>query len=115
KRKEKSEEEVGAVEYEEEYPEEEIEEEEPEPRPTKKSPPKEESEVGGLIPSFISFGKKGSSGQFNPPPLSLLEKDSGKPGAGDIKANANIIKRTLANFGINVEMDEISIGPSVTR
>ena len=49
------------------------------------------------------------------PPLSLLEKDRGKPVVGDIKANANIIKRTLRNFGINVEMDEISIGPSVTR
>lgn len=52
---------------------------------------------------------------FIPPPLSLLEKDRGKPETGDIKANANIIKRTLQNFGINVEMDEISIGPSVTR
>jgi S-DNA-T family DNA segregation ATPase FtsK/SpoIIIE len=52
---------------------------------------------------------------FNPPPLSLLETDHGRPETGDIKANANIIKRTLQNFGINVEMDEISIGPSVTR
>ncbi len=52
---------------------------------------------------------------FVPPPLSLLNEDRGKPGVGDIKANANIIKRTLQNFGINVEMDEISIGPSVTR
>ncbi len=52
---------------------------------------------------------------FNPPPLSLLEKDRGKPETGDIKANANIIKRTLQNFNISVEMDEISIGPSVTR
>ncbi len=52
---------------------------------------------------------------FVPPPLSLLEKDKGKPETGDIKANANIIKRTLQNFGIDVEMDEISIGPSVTR
>ncbi|MBU4536699.1 DNA translocase FtsK [Patescibacteria group bacterium] len=49
------------------------------------------------------------------PPLSLLNKDKGKPEVGDIKANSNIIKRTLKNFGINVEMDEISIGPSVTR
>jgi DNA segregation ATPase FtsK/SpoIIIE, S-DNA-T family len=49
------------------------------------------------------------------PPISLLEKDSGKPEVGDIKANANIIKRTLANFGILVEMDEVSVGPSVTR
>ncbi|MFZ2048832.1 MAG: DNA translocase FtsK, partial [Minisyncoccia bacterium] len=52
---------------------------------------------------------------WTPPPLSLLEKDRGKPGVGDIKANANQIKRTLQNFGIIVEMDEISIGPSVTR
>ncbi len=52
---------------------------------------------------------------FTPPPLTLLEKDRGKPETGDIKANANIIKRTLQNFGITVEMDEISIGPSVTR
>lgn len=53
--------------------------------------------------------------KFEAPPLSLLERDSGKPVAGDIKANANIIKRTLANFGIIVEMDEVSIGPAITR
>lgn len=52
---------------------------------------------------------------YAPPSLSLLEFDKGKPGVGDIKANANIIKRTLQNFGIEVEMDEISIGPAVTR
>lgn len=52
---------------------------------------------------------------FNPPPISLLEGDKGKPGVGDIKANANIIRRTLQNFGIMVEMDDIAIGPSVTR
>ncbi|MES2437303.1 MAG: DNA translocase FtsK [Patescibacteria group bacterium] len=56
------------------------------------------------------FGKP-----YNPPPISLLEQDKGKPVVGDVKANANIIKRTLQNFGINVEMDEVSIGPSVTR
>jgi S-DNA-T family DNA segregation ATPase FtsK/SpoIIIE len=58
---------------------------------------------------------KGLLGQYTPPPLSLLERDKGRPGVGDIKGNANIIKRTLANFGIVVELDEISIGPSVTR
>lgn len=49
------------------------------------------------------------------PPLSLLGKNKGKPEVGDVKANMNIIKRTLQNFGINVEMDEVSIGPTVTR
>lgn len=53
--------------------------------------------------------------EYVPPPMSLLANDSGKPGTGDIKANANIIKRTLQKFGIDVEMDEVTIGPSVTR
>ena len=53
--------------------------------------------------------------EYNPPPLSLLGEDKGKPGVGDIKANANIIKRTFQNFGISIEMDEVSVGPTVTR
>lgn len=66
--------------------------------------------------SFKTVGRSYASYQkFIPIPLELLEGDRGKPGVGDIKANSNIIKRTLQNFGINVEMDEISIGPSVTR
>lgn len=59
--------------------------------------------------------RKSGLGSYIPPPLSLLEEDRGKPNTGDIKANANIIKRTLANFGIEVEMDEITVGPTVTR
>jgi S-DNA-T family DNA segregation ATPase FtsK/SpoIIIE len=55
------------------------------------------------------------SGTYAPPPLSLLERDKGKGKSGDVKANANIIKRTLEKFGIEVEMDEVTIGPSVTR
>lgn len=66
----------------------------------------------GLI--FLSQ-KSNHLAPYKAPPISLFEKDAGKPGVGDIKANANIIKRTLSNFGIQVEMDEISIGPSVTR
>jgi S-DNA-T family DNA segregation ATPase FtsK/SpoIIIE len=53
--------------------------------------------------------------EYTPPPLSILGGDIGKPGTGDIKANANIIKRTFQNFGINVEMDEVTVGPTVTR
>lgn len=53
--------------------------------------------------------------EYEAPPLSLLGEDKGKPGVGDIKANANIIKRTFMNFGISVEMDEVSVGPTVTR
>lgn len=52
---------------------------------------------------------------YTPPPASLLAKNKGKPEVGDVKANMNIIKRTLLNFGIQVEMDEANIGPTVTR
>ncbi len=65
-------------------------------------------------PAIFNFAA-GSSGTYSPPPLSLLQKDKGKPSVGDVKASANTIKRTLQNFGISVEMDEVSIGPTVTQ
>lgn len=55
------------------------------------------------------------SGPYLPPPLTLLNKDKGKPVAGDVKANSLIIKRTLKEFGINVEMDAVESGPAITR
>ena len=88
------------------------ESEEPAPRiatPVVASVPKEASAKSS------ADALKALLGQYTPPPLSLLERDKGRPGVGDIKGNANLIKRTLANFGIVVELDEISIGPSVTR
>lgn len=56
-----------------------------------------------------------STGGYTPPPISLLEADRGRAQVGDIKANANIIRRTLMDFGIEVEMDEITVGPTFTR
>lgn len=75
----------------------------------KDSPADEEEEMP------IKKRKGGLISSYTPPPMSLLEEDKGKPNTGDIKANANIIKRTLANFGIEVEMDEITVGFTVTR
>ena len=54
-------------------------------------------------------------GTYAPPPLSLLNKDKGKADVGDVKANSITIKRTLKKFHIDVEMDEVTIGSSVTR
>jgi len=62
---------------------------------------------------FAILAATGSA--YVPPPLSILAKNKGKPEVGDVKANMNIIKRTLQNFGIQVEMDEATIGPTVTR
>lgn len=53
--------------------------------------------------------------EFVPPPLDLLNLDSGKSGAGDSKSKMETIKRTLAHFRINVEMGEVTVGPTVTQ
>jgi S-DNA-T family DNA segregation ATPase FtsK/SpoIIIE len=63
----------------------------------------------------VGTGIANFDAEYEAPPLSILGLDRGKPGVGDIKANANIIKRTFQNFGIHLEMDEVSVGPTVTR
>ncbi len=52
---------------------------------------------------------------YTAPMLTLFKSSVEKPTSGDIRGNANIIKRTLESFGIHVEMGEINIGPKVTR
>jgi S-DNA-T family DNA segregation ATPase FtsK/SpoIIIE len=71
--------------------------------------------VFNRIGSAQGTGIANFDAEYEAPPLSILGEDRGKPGVGDIKANANIIKRTFQNFGINLEMDEVSVGPTVTR
>jgi len=68
---------------------------------------------GAMAEGFPIIAATGST--YTPPPVSILAKNRGRPEVGDVKANMNIIKRTLQNFGIMVEMDEASIGPTVTR
>lgn len=58
---------------------------------------------------------KNFSGTYIPPSLTLLNKEKGKAQIGDVKANANTIKRTLREFGISVEMDAVESGPTITR
>ncbi|XKT74554.1 MAG: DNA translocase FtsK 4TM domain-containing protein [Patescibacteria group bacterium UBA2163] len=111
---ESDEEEYEEEPYEEDEEEEEEIEEEPEPEKPKRGLfGKKESLDEEAAAAGISFTHVDT--EYTPPPVSLLERDKGKPGMGDVKANANLIKRTLSNFGIDVEMDEVSIGPSVTR
>ncbi len=64
---------------------------------------------------LILLQSKMTMADYRFPPIDLLEPDSGEPTSGDIKANANIIKRTLQHFGIEVEMAEVNIGPTVTQ
>jgi len=59
--------------------------------------------------------KSFKKGRWVAPPLNLLHEDQEEAITGDINASASIIKRTLGNFGIDVEMGEVSIGPTVTQ
>ena len=49
------------------------------------------------------------------PSVDLLEKKQSPADAGNIQQNAYIIKSTLAEFGIDVEMEGANVGPRVTQ
>lgn len=107
-----------------EIPEDVIEAELPEPE----LPEEEETEEElpkKTVTERLGIGKKNDkkepfiapsyTGPYTAPPVNLLAKGKGKAKNGDVKANANAIKRTLKEFGITVEMDQVEIGPTVTR
>lgn len=48
-------------------------------------------------------------------PVGLLNSKVGKATAGDIKACQEVIRKTLGNFGIPVDMGDVNIGPTVTQ
>ncbi len=56
-----------------------------------------------------------SDPNWQPPSLDLLEKKQSPADAGDVQQNAQIIKDTMAEFNIAVEMEGANIGPKVTQ
>lgn len=75
----------------------------PEPKP--KERPKD------VLPLKPQGGLK----SYQLPPIDLLDQDRDRADSGDIKIYSAIIKRTLENFGIPVEVSEINVGPTVTQ
>lgn len=81
----------------------------------------EEKEVPNFKPSAIKNEEDIEDVWWEPTnlkidlPLSLLSGKKNKPTSGDIKENKEIIRKTLENFNIPVEMGEISVGPTVTQ
>ncbi|MDE0243623.1 MAG: DNA translocase FtsK [Candidatus Kaiserbacteria bacterium] len=49
------------------------------------------------------------------PPLSLLNAEKGHGRSENTKTQANAIRRTLRNFKVNVEVEEITVGPTFTQ
>lgn len=76
----------------------------PVPMPKKEEPKEREFVIKAL-----------KAGNWQLPPTDFLSQDQDNASSGDINASAAIIKRTLANFGIEVEMGEVSVGPTVTQ
>lgn len=94
---------------------EESEEEEDEESEEEEKPKKSIKEKLGLATKTGEFVVSSFEGPYDPPPLSLLQRDKGKQKGGDVKANSNIIERTLKNFGIEVTIDDVKTGPTVTQ
>ena len=49
------------------------------------------------------------------PSIDLLEATSTQPDPGDAKANAKIISDTFSDFGFEVKMDGVDVGPTVAQ
>ncbi|MEA1909964.1 MAG: DNA translocase FtsK 4TM domain-containing protein [Patescibacteria group bacterium] len=55
------------------------------------------------------------SGEFALPDITLLSDVVTKVDSGNIRQNVGIIQESLEDFGIQVEMSEVNVGPTVTQ
>jgi len=55
------------------------------------------------------------SGDYSAPPLDLLSDVVTKVDSGNIRQNITTIQETLEDFGVEVEMSEVNVGPTVTQ
>ena len=90
---------------------------EPEPEPKKSSPL---SSLRNSVKSDKTAEEQSAlvsvhDPNWEAPSLELLEKKQSPADAGDIRQNAQIIHDTLAEFNIDVEMEDANIGPKVTQ
>lgn len=98
---------IGDTKEKEEEPEEEKKEKKRDEPPIKKEISQSTKASEFVVETHQNF--------YQIPPLDLLEKDTGKPNSGDIEAYAEVIQKTFKHFGIDVEMGEVNVGPTVTQ
>ena len=95
---------------------EENDEEEPRPKLTPSinltpSGPSKEDEAISKMESIIIEDRR----DWKLPPFDLLDDNKTEVDSGNIESNVTIIQKTLADFGIDVEMGEVNVGPTVTQ
>lgn len=82
---------------------------------------KKKEESSGAMPAMEKKDGKGfeerklENQEYKYPPIELLSKKTSTAEGGDIAYNSAMIKKTLYNFQIPVEMDEVNVGPTVTQ
>ena len=76
-----------------------------------KTPAKEPAEPPKEPTALVAV----SDPDWKMPSTDLLEKKQSPADAGNIQQNAYIIKSTLSEFGIDVEMEGANVGPRVTQ
>lgn len=77
---------------------------------SKKNNKKKSSEKDGLLKNI--FGKVS---EWRLPPVNLLEKNGIKAKPKNLEKNAQVIKKTLHDFGIEVEVSGYNVGPTVVQ
>lgn len=71
--------------------------------------------VGGTNPVAIESITVEDRKDWKLPSFDLLDDNKTEVDSGNIEVNVAIIKKTLADFGIEVEMGEVNVGPTVTQ
>ena len=66
-------------------------------------------------PALASAPDRFRKDQWKLPPTDILEEPNTPVHSGNIEANVKIIKKTLEDFGVTVEMGEVNVGPTVTQ
>jgi len=119
------EDEEGEEEDEEEEPFEEFVEEELEEAEDNEEELEDDAPVkkGGRLKALVARAQKGAEETVlitkrikrTELPLDLLEDRTKKPDSGNIKKNTEIMEKTFADFGIEVEVVDVAIGPTITQ
>jgi len=79
------------------------------------------AKVNGLKPvetkdsEFVPQKLSDKAVDWEVPPLEILSDKVTKVNSGNIQQNIEIISQTLEDFGIEVEMAEVNVGPTVTQ
>ncbi|MBR4708016.1 MAG: DNA translocase FtsK [Pseudobutyrivibrio sp.] len=89
----------------------------PEPAPSKAATKDELEKTTETLRNSIEADKKKPKKAYKFPPLNLLKdaKNSGGDSKEYLQEMAGKLQRTLSNFGVQAQVTEVTLGPSVTR